>query len=222
MSRCSASARWSASPRPRPSSWPRAGSAPPWWTPATSSRWIPRSHAGAARHRAVVTVEDGTLAGGFGAAVLEVLAEQGVAVPVRRLGLPDSFIEHGAQPALLHKFGLDADGVAAAARDLLLTHRPSVLAGRSTASARSPSKRAPATADADPRAARSGAPRWAGITSSTATSWQPTQRAALHSACAMAVHGDRLPNETRRARNTAPSRLGSTRPDEPCHRRAVA
>jgi 1-deoxy-D-xylulose-5-phosphate synthase len=83
----------------------------------------------AARHRAVLTVEDGTTVGGFGDAVLEALANAGVTVPVHRLGLPDSFIEHGAQPLLLHKFGLDADGIAAAAREILRTHRPSVLAG---------------------------------------------------------------------------------------------
>jgi 1-deoxy-D-xylulose-5-phosphate synthase len=83
----------------------------------------------AARHRAVLTIEDGTAIGGFGDAVLEAMARADVAVPTRRLGLPDSFIEHGAQPLLLHKFGLDAEGVAEAARELLRTHRPSVLAG---------------------------------------------------------------------------------------------
>jgi 1-deoxy-D-xylulose-5-phosphate synthase len=83
----------------------------------------------AARHRAVLTVEDGTAIGGFGDAVLEALAQAGVSVPVRRLGLPDSFIEHGAQPLLLHKLGLDAEGIATATRDLLRINRPSVLAG---------------------------------------------------------------------------------------------
>ncbi len=83
----------------------------------------------AARHRALVTVEDGTTIGGFGDAVLEALANAGVSVPVLRLGLPDSFIEHGAQSLLLHKFGLDVDGIAEAAREVLRTHRPTVLAG---------------------------------------------------------------------------------------------
>ncbi|MDQ6848291.1 MAG: 1-deoxy-D-xylulose-5-phosphate synthase [Candidatus Dormibacteraeota bacterium] len=83
----------------------------------------------AARHRAVLTIEDGTTIGGFGDAVLEAFAQAGVTVPTRRLGLPDSFIEHGAQSLLLHKLGLDASGVAEAARELLRTHRPSVLAG---------------------------------------------------------------------------------------------
>jgi 1-deoxy-D-xylulose-5-phosphate synthase len=83
----------------------------------------------ASRHRAVLTIEDGTTVGGFGDAVLEALAQAGVSVPTRRLGLPDSFIEHGAQPLLLHKLGLDAEGIATATRDLLRINRPSVLAG---------------------------------------------------------------------------------------------
>jgi 1-deoxy-D-xylulose-5-phosphate synthase len=83
----------------------------------------------AARHRAVLTIEDGTTTGGFGDGVLETLAQAGVTVPVRRLGLPDSFLEHGAQPLLLHKLGLDVEGIATATRELLRTNRPSVLAG---------------------------------------------------------------------------------------------
>jgi 1-deoxy-D-xylulose-5-phosphate synthase len=83
----------------------------------------------AARHRAALTIEDGTAIGGFGDAVLEALAEAGVSVPLRRLGLPDHFIEHGAQTLLLHRFGLDPEGVVEAARDMLRTNRPSVLAG---------------------------------------------------------------------------------------------
>jgi 1-deoxy-D-xylulose-5-phosphate synthase len=83
----------------------------------------------AARHPAVLTIEDGTVIGGFGDAVLEALAEAGLSVPMRRLGLPDRFIEHGAQPLLLHKFSLDVDGVAGAVREMLSERRPSVLAG---------------------------------------------------------------------------------------------
>ncbi|MBV8302348.1 MAG: 1-deoxy-D-xylulose-5-phosphate synthase [Candidatus Dormibacteraeota bacterium] len=73
----------------------------------------------AERHRAVVTVEDGTATGGFGSAVAELLAAEGVSVPVRRLGLPDRFIEHGAQAALLSQFGLDPDGIAAVVVELV-------------------------------------------------------------------------------------------------------
>jgi 1-deoxy-D-xylulose-5-phosphate synthase len=83
----------------------------------------------AARHRAVVTVEDGTVRGGFGSGVLEVLAAAEVQVPVRIVGLPDHFIEHGAQATLLGRYGLDADGVAAAAHAVLGTRPHSALAG---------------------------------------------------------------------------------------------
>jgi 1-deoxy-D-xylulose-5-phosphate synthase len=50
-----------------------------------------------------------------------------VSVPIVRMGLPDQFIEHGAQAALLGQFGLDADGIAAAA--LALLPATEVLAG---------------------------------------------------------------------------------------------
>ncbi|HZS16215.1 MAG TPA: 1-deoxy-D-xylulose-5-phosphate synthase [Candidatus Dormibacteraeota bacterium] len=83
----------------------------------------------AARHRAVVTVEDGTVRGGFGSGVLELLAAAEVQVPVRLLGIPDSFVQHGAQATLLSGFGLDADGIAAAARELLGSLPSSALAG---------------------------------------------------------------------------------------------
>jgi 1-deoxy-D-xylulose-5-phosphate synthase len=82
-----------------------------------------------ARHRGVLTIEDGTTIGGFGDAVLEALADAGVAVPVRRLGLPDRFIEHGAQALLLHELALDVDGVTGAVRQMVGQRRPSVLAG---------------------------------------------------------------------------------------------
>jgi 1-deoxy-D-xylulose-5-phosphate synthase len=87
----------------------------------------PELSAIAARHRAVITVEDGVASGGFGSAVTDLLASDGVTVPIVRLGLPDRFIEHGAQAALLGQLGLDADGIAAAA--LALLPATEVLAG---------------------------------------------------------------------------------------------
>jgi 1-deoxy-D-xylulose-5-phosphate synthase len=81
------------------------------------------------RHRAALTLEDGTARGGFGSGVLEALADAGVSVPVRVLGLPDAFIEHGQQARLLSDFGLDADGVVEAARALLHRDAESALAG---------------------------------------------------------------------------------------------
>ncbi len=62
-------------------------------------------------HDALVTVEEGCLPGGAGSAVLEALAEAGLAVPVLTLGLPDRFIEHGDPAKLLAQCGLDAAGI---------------------------------------------------------------------------------------------------------------
>jgi 1-deoxy-D-xylulose-5-phosphate synthase len=67
----------------------------------------------AAAHRRVVTVEENTLAGGFGSAVLEVI---GGSVEVVRLGLPDAFVPHGDRARVLADLGLTAQAVALAAR----------------------------------------------------------------------------------------------------------
>jgi 1-deoxy-D-xylulose-5-phosphate synthase len=65
----------------------------------------------AASHDALVTVEEGCVAGGAGSAVLEALARAGVLIPVLNLGLPDEFIEHGDPAKLLVRCGLDAAGI---------------------------------------------------------------------------------------------------------------
>jgi 1-deoxy-D-xylulose-5-phosphate synthase len=72
----------------------------------------------AQRCGALVTVEENAIAGGFGSAVLEALQDNGIVVPVRRLGLPDQFIEHGPRAALLEMIGLTAAGIAAAAAEM--------------------------------------------------------------------------------------------------------
>ena len=67
----------------------------------------------------VVTVEEAALAGGFGSTVLEAAADGGVdASRVRRLGVPDRFIEHGERDELLADLGLDVAGIMAACREL--------------------------------------------------------------------------------------------------------
>jgi len=60
---------------------------------------------------ALVTVEEGALAGGFGAAVLELLEQESITCPVRRIGVPDRLIEHGTQAELRAQLGLDAPGI---------------------------------------------------------------------------------------------------------------
>lgn len=66
----------------------------------------------------VITVEDGTVDGGLGSAVLEWFASAGVSLPVTRLGVPDRFIPQG-KPAELHRLcGFDAEGIFNAIRNL--------------------------------------------------------------------------------------------------------
>jgi 1-deoxy-D-xylulose-5-phosphate synthase len=65
----------------------------------------------ARRHRLVVCVEDGIRTGGLGSAVVELLADAGVAAATIRLGLPDAFLEHGNQTLLLAELGLDPEGI---------------------------------------------------------------------------------------------------------------
>ncbi|WP_374675037.1 1-deoxy-D-xylulose-5-phosphate synthase [Ideonella sp.] len=70
----------------------------------------------ARRHEALVTLEEGCVAGGAGSAVLEALSAAGVTVPVLQLGLPDEVIEHGDPARLLALCGLDAAGIEQAIR----------------------------------------------------------------------------------------------------------
>ncbi len=65
----------------------------------------------AATHDALVTIEDGCVAGGAGSAVQEALAAAHVQLPVLALGLPDAFIEHGDPGKLMATCGLDAPGI---------------------------------------------------------------------------------------------------------------
>lgn len=63
------------------------------------------------RFSRIVTVEDGQLAGGFGSAVLEWLSDNGKTTTVRRVGLPDRFIEHGTVNELRHIAGTDIESI---------------------------------------------------------------------------------------------------------------
>src|SRR6185436_15832705 len=59
----------------------------------------------------MVTFEEHARAGGFGSAVLELLAERGLTVPVLLAGLPDAFVEHGSLRQLKERYGLAPDPV---------------------------------------------------------------------------------------------------------------
>jgi 1-deoxy-D-xylulose-5-phosphate synthase len=62
-------------------------------------------------HDAFVTVEEGAIMGGAGAAVTEVFSKEAIVKPLLILGLPDQFIDHGDVNQLLAEFGLNANGI---------------------------------------------------------------------------------------------------------------
>jgi 1-deoxy-D-xylulose-5-phosphate synthase len=69
--------------------------------------------AAADRHARLVTVEENAVAGGAGAGVNELLAAEGLQVPVLNIGLADCYIQHGTRAECLHLAGLDAEGIQA-------------------------------------------------------------------------------------------------------------
>jgi 1-deoxy-D-xylulose-5-phosphate synthase len=74
----------------------------------------------AAKHGRIMTIEENVLAGGFGSAVIELLVDRNLSgITVKRLGIPDVFVEHGTQDVLRRKYGLDAAGILAQALDIL-------------------------------------------------------------------------------------------------------
>ncbi len=71
------------------------------------------------RCAAIITMEDHVRAGGFGSAVLESLSDEGIEVPVIRIGWPDDFIEHGKVESLREKYGLTAEAALERVRPML-------------------------------------------------------------------------------------------------------
>ncbi len=67
----------------------------------------------------IVTIEDGTIQGGFGSAVLEFMASRNFSAKVKLLGIPDRFIEHGSLDDLYKECGIDAKGITNSVLDLL-------------------------------------------------------------------------------------------------------
>ena len=73
----------------------------------------------ASEKKKVITVEENTLEGGFGSAVMELLNENKVSCDLSRIGLPDRFIEHGARKILLEVLGLTPHGIAGRVEEFL-------------------------------------------------------------------------------------------------------
>ncbi len=73
----------------------------------------------------VLTLEENAIQGGFGSAVLETLNDHGVSpIQLKRIGLPDMFIEHGSPSILRAQHGLDVDGIVGAARKMVQKSKP--------------------------------------------------------------------------------------------------
>jgi 1-deoxy-D-xylulose-5-phosphate synthase len=75
-------------------------------------------HEVAQRYSKILTVEDGTVVGGFGSAVLEFMAQHGYTPEVKILGIPDRYIEHGKPEELHRECGYDAQAIVEAVKEL--------------------------------------------------------------------------------------------------------
>ncbi|HOV90500.1 MAG TPA: 1-deoxy-D-xylulose-5-phosphate synthase [Syntrophorhabdaceae bacterium] len=64
-----------------------------------------------AKTKRIITVEENTIIGGFGSGVMEALSDEGIDVPVKRIGIPDMFLPHGSQKTLRKTIGIDAEGI---------------------------------------------------------------------------------------------------------------
>jgi 1-deoxy-D-xylulose-5-phosphate synthase len=67
----------------------------------------------------VLTIEDGTVVGGFGSAVLEFMAQHNYKAEVKIMGIPDRLVEHGTPKQLYEEIGIDANGIAKTVRELM-------------------------------------------------------------------------------------------------------
>jgi len=67
----------------------------------------------------LITLEDGIIQGGFGTAIVEFMVENGYSAKIKKLGIPDKFIEHGTQQELYHICGYDVEGICNSVKELL-------------------------------------------------------------------------------------------------------
>jgi len=67
----------------------------------------------------IITIEDGTIVGGFGSAVLEFMNEHGYKADIKMMGIPDRLVEHGTPKQLYDEIGIDANGIATVLRQMI-------------------------------------------------------------------------------------------------------
>ena len=80
------------------------------------------------KYERVLTVEDGTVVGGFGSAILEFMQQNNYSAKVKMLGIPDRYVEHGTLKELHRECGYDAQGIADTVREMM-KDKVSVLMG---------------------------------------------------------------------------------------------
>ena len=72
-----------------------------------------------AKFNKIITIEDGTIVGGIGSAILEFMNEHGYKADVKIMGIPDALVEHGTPKQLYAEIGIDANGIANMLRSLV-------------------------------------------------------------------------------------------------------
>ncbi|MGZ2368874.1 1-deoxy-D-xylulose-5-phosphate synthase [Ancylomarina sp. YFZ004] len=70
-------------------------------------------------HQKIITIEDGSIIGGLGSAVMEFMSDNDYASKIKRLGVPDRWVEHGTQEELYRECGFDKEGIIVASKELL-------------------------------------------------------------------------------------------------------
>jgi 1-deoxy-D-xylulose-5-phosphate synthase len=71
------------------------------------------------KFKKIITVEDGTIIGGLGSSVIDFMAENGYSARIKKLGIPDHYIEQGTIAELHHECGYDQEGIVAALKEML-------------------------------------------------------------------------------------------------------
>lgn len=71
------------------------------------------------QYNKIITVEDGTVLGGMGSAILEFMAQHNYTATVKILGIPDRIVEHGSQKELHRECNYDTEAIMEAARTLM-------------------------------------------------------------------------------------------------------
>lgn len=71
------------------------------------------------KHQKVITIEDGSVNGGMGSAILEFVSEKGIAAEIRRIGIPDRFVDHGTIEELYKECGMDRESIIHAAKAMI-------------------------------------------------------------------------------------------------------